>query len=61
MNSRSELARVTTGAFSAVGGTGGKASVAFTADLLLAIVFGSKGLQRRFDDATAETEDEVEC
>jgi len=61
MHSRPELARVATGAFSAVGGTGGEASVAFTADLLVAIVFGSKGLQRRFDDTTAETEDKMEC
>ena len=60
MHLRPELTRVTTGAFSAVGGTWGEASVAFTADLLLAIVFGSKGLQRRFDDTATETEDEVE-
>lgn len=60
MHSRPELTRVTTGAFSAVGGTRGKASIAFTADLLLTVVFGSKGLQRRFDDTAAETEDEVE-
>jgi hypothetical protein len=60
MHSRPELTGVTTGAFSAVGGTRGEASVAFTADLLLAVVFGSKRLQRRFDDATTKTEDEVE-
>ena len=60
MHSRPELTRVTTGAFSAVGGTRGKASVAFTADLLLAVVFGSKGLQRGFDDTAAETQDKVE-
>ena len=61
MHLRPELTRVTTGAFSAVGGTWGEASVAFTADLLLAVVFGSKGLQRRFDDTATETEDEMEC
>jgi len=44
MYSRPELTRVTTGAFSAVSGTRGEASVAFAADLLLAVVFGSKGL-----------------
>lgn len=60
MHSRPELTRVTTGAFSAVGGTRGKAGVAFTANLFLTVVFGSKGLQRRFDDTAAETEDEVE-
>ena len=61
MHSRPELARVTTGAFSAVGGTWGEASVAFTADLLLAVIFGGKSLQGRFNNATAETENEVEC
>jgi hypothetical protein len=61
MHSRPELARVTTGAFSAVSGTWGEASVAFTADLLVAVVFGGKGLQRRFDDAATETEDKMEC
>ena len=60
MDSRPELTGVTTGAFSAVGGTRGETSVAFAADLLLAVVFGSKGLQRRFDDATTKTEDKVE-
>lgn len=44
MHTRPELTRVTTGAFSAVGGTRGEASVTLAADLLLAVVFGSKGL-----------------
>ena len=61
MHARPELARVATGAFSAVGGTWGEASVAFTADLLLAVVFGSKGFQRRFDDTAAETKDKMKC
>ena len=61
MHARPELARVATGAFSAVGGTWGEASVAFTADLLLAVVFGSKGLQRRFDDTAAEAKDKMKC
>lgn len=60
MHSRPELTGVTTGAFSAVGSTRGETSVAFAADLLLAIIFGSEGLQRRFNDATTKTEDEVE-
>ena len=60
MHSRPELTGVTTGAFSAVGSTRGETSVAFAADLLLAIIFGSEGLQRRFNDAATKAEDEVE-
>jgi hypothetical protein len=44
MHSRPELAGVATGAFSAVGGARGEASVALAADLLLAIVLGGKSL-----------------
>ena len=34
--------------------------VALSADHLLAVVLGGKSFQRRFDDATTETEDEME-
>lgn len=40
---------------SAVGGAGWETSVAFAADLFLAIVFGGKGFQRRFDYTAPET------
>jgi hypothetical protein len=42
---RSELARVTTAALAAVGGTGWETSVAFSADLLVALVLGRKDLE----------------
>jgi len=48
-----------TGSFAAVGGTWGKTSVAFTANLLVALVLGGEYLHGGFDDATAETEDKV--
>ena len=34
--------------------------VALPADHLVAVVLGGKGLERRLDDATTETEDEME-
>ena len=42
-------------AFAAVGSTGREAGVAFTADLLVTVVFGSEHLQRGLDDASTET------
>ena len=36
---------MSTGSFSAVGGTGGKTGVALAADLLLTVVLGSQDLQ----------------
>jgi len=44
----------------AVGGTGRETSVALAADGLVAVVLGGKGLERRLNDATTETEDQVE-
>lgn len=43
----------------AVGGSGRETSVALSADHLLAVVLGCQGLERGFDDATAETENQV--
>ena len=43
--------------FPAVGGTGREACVAFSANLLVAVVFRGEHLQRGFDDAAAETGD----
>jgi hypothetical protein len=37
-----------------------QARVALAADHLIAVVLGGKGLERRLDDATTETEDQVE-
>lgn len=44
----------------AVGGSGRQTGVALSADHLLAVVLGGKGLERGFDDATSETEDQME-
>jgi hypothetical protein len=51
---------MTTSTFSAVGSTRGKTSIAFAADLLIAFVLGGKHFQRRLDDATTKTEDQVQ-
>ena len=56
-----QLVGVTALLLAAVGGTWRKAGVALSADHLLAVVLGGEGLERGLDDATAETEDEVEC
>ena len=56
----SELVGVTTLLLAAVGGSGGQTSVALSADHLLAVVLGGKGLERGFDDTTSETEDQME-
>jgi hypothetical protein len=56
----SELVGVTALSLSAVRGTRRKTSVADTADGLLAVVLGSKSLQRWLNDTTTETEDQVE-
>jgi hypothetical protein len=50
---------MTTSPFAAVGGTRGKAGVAFAADLLVAFVLGGKYLHGGFDDSTTKTEDQV--
>jgi hypothetical protein len=54
------LVGVTTLSLTAVGSTRRKTSVALAADHLFAVVLGSQGLQRRFDDTTTETEDQME-
>lgn len=43
----------------AVGGTRGETSIALAADGLLAVVLGSKSLERGLNDTTTETEDKV--
>ena len=42
------------------GGRGGGGNVTFPTNHLVAVVFGRQGLEGGFDDAAAETEDEVE-
>lgn len=54
-----EFAGVTTLLFAAVGGTEGKTGVALAADLLVTVVLGSQNSQRRLDDTTTKTEDQV--
>lgn len=44
----------------AVGGSRGQTGVALSADHLLAVVLGRKGLEGGFDDTATETEDEME-
>lgn len=44
----------------AVGGTRGKAGVAFPANALVAVVLGGEGFEGGLDDTTTETEDKVE-
>jgi hypothetical protein len=44
----------------AVDGTRGQAGVALAADHLLAVVLGGQGLERGLNDATTETEDQVQ-
>jgi hypothetical protein len=56
----SELVGVTALLLSAVGSTGRETGVALSADHLLAVVLGGQGLERRFDDTTTETEDQVQ-
>lgn len=55
-----ELVGVTALLLAAVGGSGGQAGVALSADHLLAVVFRGEGLEGGFDDTTAETEDEMQ-
>lgn len=43
----------------AVGGSGRQTGVALSADHLLAVVFGCKGLEGGFDDTATQTEDQV--
>ena len=43
----------------AVGGTRRETSIALAADSLVAVVLASKHSERRLDDTTSETEDEV--
>jgi len=50
---------VAAGSLAAVGGTRGKTGVALAANLLVAVVLGGEHLQRRFDDTTAQTENQV--
>jgi len=45
---------------SAVGGTGWEASVALSADHLVAVELRGEGLKRRLDDTTTKTENQVE-
>jgi len=51
---------VTTLALAAVGGTRRETSVALAADHLVAVELGGKSLERRLNDTTTETEDQVE-
>lgn len=44
----------------AVGGTGGKASIALSADHLFAVVLGCQSLERGFNDTASETENQVQ-
>jgi len=55
----SKLVGVTTLLLSAVGGTGRETGIALSADHLVTVELGSKGLQRWLDDTTTETEDEM--
>ncbi|KAI8807388.1 hypothetical protein BJ742DRAFT_812553 [Cladochytrium replicatum] len=57
---RAELVGVSALLLSAVGGTRGETSVAFSANHLVAVVLGCKHLQRGFNDTTTETEHKVE-
>jgi len=51
---------VTTRALAAVGGTGRETSVALAADHLVAVVGRGEDAERRLNDTTTETEDQVE-
>jgi len=51
---------VTTRALAAVGGTGRETSVALAADHLVAVVGRGEDTERRLNDTTTETEDQVE-
>lgn len=59
---RTELVGVTTLALTAVSSTRGQAGVALTADSLLAVVLGSKSLERGLNDGgtTTKAEDQME-
>jgi hypothetical protein len=50
---------VTALSLTAVGGTGRKTGIALATNHLFAVVLGGKSLQRRFNDTTTETEDQV--
>lgn len=55
MYARAKLRGVTTSALPAVGRARRKASVTFTADLLVAVVFGGQHLQGGLNDTATET------
>lgn len=42
----------------AVGGTRRETSIAFAANLLVAVVLGGQDLERRLDDSAAQTEEQ---
>ena len=44
----------------AVGGSGWETGVALSADHLVAVVFGGQRLERRLDDTTTKTENQVQ-
>ena len=44
----------------AVRGSRRQTRIAFTADHLVAVIFGGQGFEGGFDDAASETEDEME-
>jgi len=46
---------------SAVGGSRWQTGVALSADHLIAVVLGGQGLERRLDDTTSESENEMQC
>jgi len=52
---------VTTRSFPAVGRARRESGVAFSADLLVAVVFGCQHFQRWLDDSSTETQHQVEC
>lgn len=54
-HARTELRRMSTTAFAAVGRTRWKPRVALAADLLVTVVLGREDFERGFDDAATET------
>ena len=56
----SELSAVTAFLLSAVLSTEGKTSIALSANHLVAVVLSGEDLERRLDDTTTQSEDEVE-
>ena len=57
----SQLVGVTALLLPAVGSSRWQTGVAFSADHLITVVFAGKGFEGGFDNAAAETEDEMQC